>query len=52
VHFMSTTGGRPQLGGGLAHVDACGRGAQKSDFLGRHKWMAPYKKFRVLLVML
>src|SRR6218665_574732 len=38
---MSTVCGRPQGGGGSAHVDACGQGGQKRDFCGRHKWMAP-----------
>ena len=40
---MSTACGRPQGGGGPAHVDACGQwgGGQKPGFLGRDKWMAP-----------
>ena len=44
MYFMSTVCGRPQGGGGPAHVDACGQGegGQKRDFFcGRHKWMAP-----------
>ena len=33
MHFMSTVCGRPQRGGGQAHVDACGQGeGQKRDF--------------------
>ena len=40
---MSTACGRPQGGGGQAHVDACGQREKKPDFfLERHKWMAPY----------
>jgi len=41
---MSTACGRPQRGSGVrpmwTHLD---RGSQKSDFCGRHKWMAPYR---------
>jgi len=33
VYFMSTACGRPQGGGGPAHVDACRQGrGQKPDF--------------------
>src|SRR6218665_2606902 len=42
---MSTACGRPQGGGGPAHVDACGQrrdGHKPDSFCGRHKWMAPY----------
>src|SRR6218665_3922378 len=44
---MSTVCGRPQGGGGPAHVDACGQGGGGSKtlfFCGRHKWMAPKTK--------
>jgi len=41
---MSPACGRPQGGGGPAHVDACGQGegGQTLIFCGRHKWMTPY----------
>jgi len=44
---MSTACGRPQGGGGLAHVDACGQGRGGGGknpifFVVHQKWMAPY----------
>src|SRR6218665_1119669 len=54
---MSTACGRPQGGGGPAHVDACGRmwtegWGQNLIFCGRHKWMAPKEnsQFHCILV--
>jgi len=40
---MSTACGRPQGGGGPAHVDICGHGeggVKNLIFCGCHKWMA------------
>jgi len=45
---MSTACGRPQGGEGSGPCGQ-GRGGQKPDFLGRHKWMTP-KSWKQLLI--
>jgi len=41
---MCISCGRPQGGGGPAHVD---RGIKNLIFCGCHKWMAPYQKHKM-----
>ena len=41
MYFLSTACGRPQRGGGPAHVDRGREGVENRIFCGRRKWMAP-----------
>jgi len=45
-YFMSTVCGRPQGGEGVRPMWTGGRGSKTWIFCGRHKWMAPYLKWR------